>query len=163
MRDSEIARKVATVTGNWKDRIRKSSAWLALFTIVAAGVGIAVMMIIGSQSPAPQQTATPRTALASPPPSVPTVREFSIGVVVSAQNCPPDAPCAYTYTIEPKYLGLHPLPVTEFTVEYEVRGGIQPQPGKFTVKGDQAQIMKDVVVEGPPNARLQAVVMRVIG
>ncbi len=144
------------------DRIRKSSAWLALFAIVAGGVGIAVMVIIGSQSSASQPTATPRTTLA-PPPSVPTVREFSIGVVVSAQNCLPDAPCAYTYTIEPKYLGLHPLPVTEFTVEYEVRGGNQPQPGKFTVKGDQAQIMKDVVVEGPPNARLQAVVMRVIG
>jgi hypothetical protein len=44
-----------------------------------------------------------------------------------------------------------------------VQGGNQPQPGEFTVEGDQAKIFKDVVLEGPPAARLQAVVLQVIG
>ena len=79
------------------------------------------------------------------------------------QNCDPGPGCAYKYTIEPKYIGFHPLPTTPFTVKYEVQGGDQPQPGEFTVEGNQARILKDVVVEGPPAARLQAVVLQVIG
>jgi hypothetical protein len=31
------------------------------------------------------------------------------------------------------------------------------------VQKDQAKILKDVVLEGPPNARLQAIVMQVQG
>ena len=69
----------------------------------------------------------------------------------------------YKYTIDPKYIGFHPLPTTPFTVKYEVHGGAVPQPGEFTVEGNQARIFKDVVLEGPPAAQLQAVVMQVVG
>ena len=48
-------------------------------------------------------------------------------------------------------------------MKYEVRGGTEPQPGEFTVEGNQAKILKDVIVEGPPAAQLQAVVLQVIG
>jgi hypothetical protein len=94
---------------------------------------------------------------------VPAATEFTINVVVTEQNCDPGPGCAYKYTIEPKYVGLHPLPTTPFTVKYEVQGGDQPQPGEFTVEGNQAKVLKDVVVEGPPAAQLQAVVLQVIG
>jgi hypothetical protein len=141
---------------NWRAVVRKWSAALGIFAMVAGGVGIASVLHFGDHSqPAPRQPAAP--------PSVPTPKEFTVGVVVSAQNCPPNAACVYTYTIEPKYIGLHPLPPTEFTVEYQVTGGHQPQPGKFTVHGDQATIMKDVTLEGPPGAQLHASVTQVIG
>ncbi len=144
--------------------VRRLTAALAIFAMVAGGIGIAAAMIFADRPSAPaQQTAAPRATLAPRPPSVPTPQEFTIAVVVTDQNCPPGAGCVYTYTIEPKYIGLHPLPETEFTVEYEVTGGHQRQPGKFTVHGNQAQIMKDVTVEGPAGARLQAAVTRVIG
>jgi hypothetical protein len=149
---------------NWRTAVRKWSAGLAIFAMVAGGVGLATLFVFGDHSqPAARQTPKPRTTLPPPPPSVPTPKEFTVGVVVTAQNCPPNAACVYTYTIEPKYIGLHPLPPTEFTVEYQVTGGHQPQPGKFTVQGDQARIMKDVTLEGPPGAQLQAVVTQVIG
>jgi hypothetical protein len=145
--------------------VRKWLAALAIFAMLAGGVSIASILIFSdhSRTPAAQQTRAPRTTLAPPPPSVPTPQEFNIGVIVTALNCPPDAGCVYTYTIEPKYVGLHPLPETEFTVEYQVTGGHQPQPGKFTVHGTSAQIMKDVSLEGPPGARLQATPTKVIG
>lgn len=155
---------MAFATG-WKDKVRKWTAAFALVAIVAGGIGIAAVMIIGSKQSPPagsQRTATPRTTIA-PPPSVPTPTEFAVGVVVTNQNCSPSGACVYTYTIEPKYIGLHPLPITPFTVKYEVTGGHQPQPGEFTVQGDQAKIMKDVVLEGPPGARLQASVTQVLG
>jgi hypothetical protein len=94
---------------------------------------------------------------------VPTPKEFTIKVIVTEQNCQPGPWCMYKYTIEPKYIGFHPLPTTPFTVKYEVQGGDQPQPGEFTVEGSQAKIFKDVVLEGPPAAPLQAVVLQVIG
>jgi hypothetical protein len=94
---------------------------------------------------------------------VPTPQEFTIKVVVGEQNCDPGPGCVYKYTIEPKYIGFHPLPTTPFTVKYEVQGGTAPQPGEFTVEGSQAKIFKDVVLEGPPAAQLQAVVLQVIG
>jgi hypothetical protein len=94
---------------------------------------------------------------------VPTPKEFTINVVVTEQACQPGGGCLYKYTIEPKYIGFHPLPATPFTVKYEVQGGNQPQPGEFTVEGSQAKILKDVVLEGPPAARLQAVVLAVVG
>ena len=34
----------------------------------------------------------------------------------------PPVDVAYKYTIEPKYIGFHPLPATAFTVKYEVQG-----------------------------------------
>jgi hypothetical protein len=145
--------------------VRKWSAGLALLAILASGVGIAAVMIFGSMTgPKPsERVATPRSTLAPPQPKVPTPVEFAIGVVVTDQTCAPDAVCSYKYTIEPKYIGLHPLPETPFTVVYEVLGGNAPQTGEFTVHKDQAQILKDVVLEGPPGAQLKAHVTSVTG
>ena len=143
--------------------IRKLLAALAIVAMVIGGVSVAVALIFGDHSKPAAPTAAPRTALPPPSPSVPTPKEFTINVVVTEQNCQPDGGCAYEYTIEPKYIGFHPLPVTPFTVKYEVRGGNQPQPGEFTVEGNQARILKDVVLEGPPGAQLQAVVLAVVG
>jgi hypothetical protein len=143
--------------------VRRLLAALAIVAMLIGGVSVAVALIFGDHSKAPAPTAAPRTTLAPPTPSVPTPKEFTINVVVTEQTCPPDGPCAYKYTIEPKYIGFHPLPTTPFTVKYEVQGGNQPQPGEFTVEGTQAKVLKDVVVEGPPAARLQAVVLQVIG
>ncbi|MGE2736584.1 hypothetical protein [Mycolicibacterium vaccae] len=140
--------------------MRKLLAALAIFGMVASGIGITAMMIFSKPD---QQAAAVRTPPPPPPPSVPTVKEFLIGVQVTAQECDPAGLCRYTYTIDPKYVGLHPFPETPFTVEYEVVGGNQPMPASFTVEGGQAQILKDVVVEGPPGAVLQANVLRVIG
>jgi hypothetical protein len=143
--------------------MRKLLAALAIFGMLAGGVGLASILVFGDHSkPAPTPTVTPRNTLPLPP-SVPTPMEFTINVVVTGQNCQPGGGCVYKYTIEPKYIGFHPLPTTPFTVKYEVQGGNQPQPGEFTVQGNQAKIFRDVVLEGPPAARLQAVVLAVIG
>jgi hypothetical protein len=148
----------------WTTWVRKWAAALAIFAMLAGGVGFASILIFGDHSkPAAQPTATPRTTLPPPPPSVPTVKEFTVKVVVTEQNCDPGPGCVYKYTIEPKYIGFHPLPTTPFTVKYEVQGGNQPQAGEFAVEGSQAKIFKDVVLEGPPAAQLQAVVLQVIG
>jgi hypothetical protein len=144
--------------------LRRLLAALAIFGMLAGGVGLASMLVFSDHSkPAATPTATPRSTLPAPPPSVPTTKEFTINVVVTGQNCQPGGGCVYTYTIEPKYIGFHPLPTTPFTVKYEVQGGNQPQPGEFTVEGNQAKIFRDVVLEGPPAAKLQAVVLAVIG
>ena len=138
---------------------RKLLAALAILGIFASGVGIASFLVLG-KSDQQQSVAPRRDPPKPPPPSVPTVKEFLVGVGVTAQNCDPAGACVYTYTIDPKYVGLHPFPEEPFTVEYEVLGGHQPQPGKFTVTGEQAEIYKDVTVEGPPGAVLQARVLR---
>jgi hypothetical protein len=145
-------------------KIRKVLAALAIFAMLAGGVSLASVLIFGDHSQQTRPTAaTPRTTLAPPPPSVPTPKEFTINVVVTETNCQPGPGCTYKYTIEPKYIGFHPLPTSPFTVKYEVQGGIQPQPGEFTVEGSQAKIFKDVVLDGPPAAQLKAVVLQVIG
>lgn len=141
--------------------LRKLLAAVAIVGMLASGIGIASFMIFGGRGAQDAVTAPVRTPPQPPPPSVPTVKEFRIGVVVTAQNCDPAGACVYTYTIDPKYIGLHPFPEAPFTVEYEVLGGHAPQPGKFTVTGDQAQIFKDVQIEGPPGAALTANVLRV--
>jgi len=139
---------------------RKLLATIAIIGLVASGVGVASMFIFSDRSQ--QQAQAPRRAPPKPPPpSVPTVKEFLVGVVVTAQECDPAGACLYTYTIDPKYVGLHPFPETPFTVEYEITGGHQPQPGQFTVTGDTAEILKDVTVEGSPGASLQANVLRI--
>jgi hypothetical protein len=144
--------------------VRRLLAALAIVAMLIGGVSVAAVLIFGDHSkPVASPNPTPRTTLPPPPPSVPTPKEFTVNVVVTEQNCQPGGGCAYKYTIEPKYIGFHPLPTTPFTVKYEVQGGNQPQPGEFTVEGSQAKILKDVVLEGPPAARLQAVVLRVIG
>jgi hypothetical protein len=146
-------------------KARKWFAVLALFAMLVSGVGVALMMIYGSvTAPKPSdRAAPPRTTLPQPSPKVPTPIEFAVTVNVTDQTCVPEGPCRYTYTIAPKYIGLHPLPETPFTVSYEVVGGNVPQPGEFTVEKDQAQIMRDVVLEGPPGAQLTANVMKVAG
>jgi hypothetical protein len=143
--------------------IRRLLAALAILAMLVAGISVAAALIFSDHSKPPAPTATPRTTLAPPPPSVPTPKEFTINVVVTEQNCDPGHGCVYKYTIEPKYIGFHPLPTTPFTVKYEVQGGNAPQPGEFTVEGNQAKIFKDVVLEGPPAAQLQAVVLQVTG
>jgi hypothetical protein len=143
--------------------IRKLLAALAIVAMLVGGISVAVALIFGDHSRPQQQAATPPMTRPPPPPSVPTPKEFTINVIVTEQSCDPGPGCAYKYTIEPKYIGFHPLPTTPYTVKYEVQGGNQPQPGEFTVEGNQAKILKDVVVEGPPAARLQAVVLQVIG
>ena len=152
----------ALVTGELMRNLRRLLAALAIFAMLVGGISVAAALIFSDHSkPAALPTATPRTT--PPPPSVPTVKEFTIKVVVTEQNCDPRPGCVYKYTIEPKYIGFHPLPTTPFTVKYEVQGGNRPQPGEFTVEGSQAKIFKDVVLEGPPAAQLQAVVLQVVG
>jgi hypothetical protein len=144
--------------------IRRLLAALAILGMLAGLVSVASILIFSDHSnPAAPPSATPRTTLAPLAPSVPTPKEFTINVVVTERDCQPGGGCVYKYTIEPKYIGFHPLPATPFTVKYEVQGGNQPQPGEFTVEGSQAKILKDVVLDGPPAARLQAVVLAVIG
>ena len=143
--------------------IRRLLAALAIVAMLVGGVSIAAVLIFGDHSKPPPPTATPRTTLPPPTPSVPTPKEFTINVVVTEQNCEPGPGCVYKYTIEPKYIGFHPLPTTPFTVKYEVQGGNQPQPGEFTVEGSQAKIFKDVRPRGPAGRALQAVVLQVIG
>ena len=143
--------------------LRRLLAALALVAMFIGGVSVASVLIFAEKSKGPPPVATPRSTLAPPPPSVPTVKEFTINVVVTEQICDPGPGCVYKYTIEPKYIGFHPLPTTSFTVKYEVQGGNQPQPGEFTVESNQAKIFKDVILEGPPAAKLQAVVLEVVG
>ena len=143
--------------------MRRVLAALAIFAMLGGGIGLAFILVVnGPSKPATTPAAAPRAAL-PPPPSVPTPKEFTINVAVTGQNCQPGGGCVYKYTIQPKYIGFHPLPTTPFTVKYEVQGGDQPQPGEFTVQGTQARILADVVLDGPPAARLQAVVLAVIG
>ncbi|MGH3677798.1 MAG: hypothetical protein ACRDU5_19100, partial [Mycobacterium sp.] len=104
---------------------------------------------------------TPPPPPAPRKPQMPTPAEFQVAVVVTEQNCSGTAGCVYTYRIEPKYIGLHPLPEKEITVSYLVTGGHQPQPGDFTVHNGQARVLQDVPLEGPPNARLQASVTQI--
>jgi len=139
-------------------------AALAIFAVVVAGLGITIAVLTsGSED---QPPAAPRTSSVPPPPltpQVPTPVEFQLSVVVTDQNCAVPAGCVYKYRVEPKYVGMHPLPDREFKVVYQVTGGHQPQTGDFTVKGDQAQVLQDVPIEGPPGARLQATVTQVVG
>lgn len=140
---------------------RRLIAALAVFAVVATGIGVSIALITASRTAPP--AATTRTPLPPPTPSVPTPAEFQIGVVVTDQNCSGPNGCVYKYRIEPKYIGLHPLPDKEIRVVYQVTGGHQPQTGDFTVQGDQARVLQDVPLEGPPGARLQATVTRIVG
>ena len=104
--------------------VRKWTATMALIAIVVGGIGVTGFVIFGGMTaPKPSQPATPRTTLAPPSPKVPTPVEFAVNVIVTDQQCAPDGKCTYTYTIEPKYIGFHPLPEQPFTVFYEVTGG----------------------------------------
>jgi hypothetical protein len=137
---------------------RRLIAALAVFAVVATGIGVSIALIMAPKPP-PQ----PRPTLAAPTPKVPTPAEFQIGVVVTDQNCAGPNGCVYKYRVEPKYLGLHPLPDKEIKVLYQVTGGHQPQDGDFTVQGGQARVLQDVPLEGPPGAQLKATVTKVVG
>ena len=139
-------------------------AALAVFAVVVAGLGITIAVLTSSSKDKP--AAAPRTSLVPPQPrtpQVPTPVEFQLNVVVTEQNCTVPAECVYKYRIEPQYIGLHPLPNNEIKVIYQVTGGHQPQTGDFTVQGDQARILQDVPLEGPPGARLQATIIKIVG
>jgi hypothetical protein len=133
---------------------RRLIASLAIFAVVVGGIGITITVLIGNKPPPP--TASPR-------PQMPIPAEFQIGVVVTDRNCTGPTRCVYKYRIEPKYIGMHPLPEKEIKVVYQVTGGHQPQVGDFTVQGGQARVLQDVALEGPPGARLQASVTQIVG
>jgi len=140
---------------------RRVVAVLAIFAVVATGFGVTIAVLTADRTPPPAPTA--RVPAAQQQPKVPTPAEFQIGVVVTDQNCSTPNGCLYRYRIEPKYLGLHPLPDKEIKVVYEVKGGHQPQVGDFTVRAGQARVLQDVPLEGPPNARLEASVTQIVG
>jgi hypothetical protein len=138
-------------------------ASLAIFAVVVAGIGVTVAVILSSRPPPPaasRPSGAPPSQLA---PKVPIPQEFQIGVVVTDQNCSGPNGCVYKYRVEPRYIGLHPLPDKEIKVVYQVTGGHQPQVGDFTVQGGQARVLQDVPLEGPPGARLQAAVTQIVG
>ncbi len=139
--------------------VRRLIAALAVFAVVATGLGITVGVINAYKSAAPG----PSQQAPAPTPQVPTPAEFQIGVVVTDQNCTGPNGCVYKYRIEPRYVGRHPLPDKEIKVVYQVTGGLKPQVGDFTVQGGQARVLQDVPIEGPPGARFQALVTQVVG
>ena len=128
-------------------------ASLAIFAVVVGGIGVTIAVLIGNKPPPP----------AASPPQMPIPAEFQIGVVVTDRNCTGPTRCVYKYRIEPKYIGMHPLPEKEIKVVYQVTGGHQPQVGDFTVQGGQARVLQDVALDGPPGARLQASVTQIVG
>ena len=97
--------------------VRRLIAALAIFAVAATGIGVSLAMISAKDQPAPTAA---RTSLPAPTPKVPTPAEFQIGVVVTDQNCAGPNGCVYKYRVEPKYLGLHPLPDNEIKVIYQV-------------------------------------------
>ena len=148
---------------SWRMELRTGArrliAALALIATIATGLGASIMMLMADDPPPPP---APKT-FAAPTPKVPTPAEFQIGVVVTDKQCGGPDGCVYKYRVEPKYLGLHPLPNKEIKVVYRVTGGNQPQDGDFTVAGGQARVLQDVPLEGPPGAQLTAAVTKVVG
>jgi hypothetical protein len=139
---------------------RRLIAALAIFAVAATGIGVSIAMISANEPPAPTASPLP---VPTPTPTVPTPAEFQIGIVVTDQNCAGPKGCVYTYRVEPRYLGLHPLPESQIKVIYQVTGGHRPQGGDFTVQGGQAKVLQDVPLEGPPGAQLKAAVTKVEG
>lgn len=138
---------------------RRLIAALAIFAIAATGIGVSIALFTAKDAPPPPKA----SPLPAPTPKVPTPAEFQISIVVTDQDCTVPAGCIYKYRVEPKYLGLHPLPETPVKVIYQVTGGHQPQTGDFTVQGGQARVLQDVPLEGPPGAKLTAAVTKIEG
>lgn len=136
---------------------RRLIAALAVFAVVAAGLGITIAVLTAPRARPPSAAPT------APPPRVPTPAEFQLGVVVTDRDCSHVDSCLYKYRVVPKYIGAHPLPDRQITVTYQVSGGHQPQTGDFTVQGGQARVLQDVPIECPPGARLQASATQVVG
>jgi hypothetical protein len=121
---------------------RRLIAALAVFAVVAAGLGITIAVLTAKpQAPVAGEPPPP------PQPQVPTPAEFQLGVVVTDQNCSGPAGCVYKYRVEPKYRGVHPLPVKEFTVIDRVTGGRQPQTGDVTLRGGQSTVLQASVTQ----------------
>ena len=139
---------------------RRLIALMGIFAVVVSGIGITIAVLVGNKPPPPVASQAPPVPAA---PQMPIPMEFQIGVVVTDQDCSGPNGCVYKYRIEPKYLGMHPLPAKEIKVVYEVTGGHQPQVGDFTVLNGQARVLQDVPLEGPPGARLQASVTQIVG
>ncbi len=131
--------------------------------MVVTGIGASIAVIMSSEHRRRHRRDDALPPLPPPTPQVPTPVEFQTRFVVTDQNCAVPAGCVYKYRVEPKYIGLHPLPDKEFKVIYQVTGGHEPQTGDFTVQGDQARVLQDVPIEGPPGARLHASVTQVVG
>jgi hypothetical protein len=148
-----------TTTLRHRGLVSRLIAALAIFAVVAGGLGVTIAVLMAREPEAPAAAPPPPP----PRPQVPTPAEFQLGVVVTNENCSASTGCVYKYRVEPKYLGLHPLPDKEIKVVYRVTGGHQPQTGDFTVQGGQARVLQDVPIEGPPGARLQASVTQVLG
>jgi hypothetical protein len=138
--------------------MRKLVVAACVVTMIVTGVGLAIILLAQKDS----TTATPPgTSLMTTAPRIPTPQEFRVGVKVTAQQCADPGVCTYTYSIQPMYVGNHPLPDQHFTVFYEVSGGSAVQTGDFTVSDGQTRVYKDVTVDGAPGAQLQATVTRV--
>ncbi len=135
--------------------LRKVLAALCIVAIAATGIGVAIMLFTGRDTDKSAPSG-PRSTLAAPEPKMPTPQEFEVGVQVTATNCADNGVCTYTYSIQPNFVGFHPLPERGFAVFYEIVGGTAPQPGNFTVSNGQARVYKDVTVDGPPGAQLTA-------
>jgi hypothetical protein len=140
--------------------VRRVIASVAIFAVVVTGIGVSILLLFNNRHAPP--AASPKSPVPVAP-RVPTPAEFLIGVVVTDQNCSGPSSCVYKYRIEPNYIGNQPLPDKEIKVVYQVTGGHQPQVGDFTLQGTQARVLQDVPLEGPPGARLQASVTRIVG
>jgi hypothetical protein len=137
--------------------VRRVIAALAIFAVVATGIGVSIAVLTANKAPPVAETTQPPL-----PPKAPTPAELQIGVIVTEQNCTATAR-VYKYRVEPKYVGRHPLPDKEIKVVYQVTGWHQPQLGDFTIQNGQARALQDVPLEGPPGARLQASVTQIVG
>lgn len=135
--------------------LRKLLAALCIVAIAVTGIGVAIFLFTRMDTLKSAPSAA-RSTLAAPEPKMPTPQEFEVGVQVTATQCTDQGVCTYTYSIQPNYVGFHPLPERDFAVFYEIEGGTAPQPGNFTVSSGQARVYKDVTVEGPPGAQLTA-------
>lgn len=146
----------------WKRLVRRWGAALTLAAMVIVPLGVTMFIVLRSKSLLqPDAVSTPPTAV-TPAPKMPEPHEFAINIVVSDEQCPPEGDCVYTYSVEPKYIGLHPLPEDPFTVKYQVTGGREPQDGSFSVYGSEARSFKDVKLEGPAGAQLSAKATQVV-
>jgi hypothetical protein len=142
--------------------VRRVVAALAIVAIVVTGFAVLISWLTAPKPP-PSTASTRPSTIAPPAPKVPTAAEFMIGVVVTDKKCTGQTGCTYKYNIEPKYIGLHPLPDSEIKVVYQVTGGHQPQTGDFTLKGNQARVLQGVSLDGPPDAQLKAAVTQIVG
>src|SRR6476660_5722283 len=141
--------------------LRRILAALCIVAMIATGIGLAIYVVMNTMNAGNSTPSSPKSSLAAPAPKLPTPEEFRVGVEVTGQQCADNGVCTYTYSIQPNYVGYHPLPEQDFTVFYEISGGNTPQPGNFTVSDGQARVFKDVTLEGPPGAQLQATVTQI--